>query len=479
MNGNPPAERTPSMNNQIPERHGMLAQHLKAYVRVFVFLAIGAACLPTAQPETPSPVITPATATPSFTPSPYPFTATPTETPEPVTIQWWGIDPGEPQEAEMLIQADAFGQSHPHVTVQLTILDRDDFNQQIAAALESDNPPSLFQNEGDWRITAFADTGLIRDISTEFDAAWQADFLQAPLDRFVYDGKQYGLPRDGGPVGIWYNKSLFQQAGISQQTPNTWEELLSVVQRLKGAGILPIALGEAEKWSGAFWWEYLALRLGGLAAIEAAISRQGAFTDPPFVQAGEELGRLIALHPFPAGFLYMDTYPGASTLFGDGVAAMHLMGYWEKDYQRRSSSTGQGIGADLGWFPFPAVAGGAGNPAEVLGGVYGWLIGADAPAETVEFLKYITSEEEQCQAAGLGMLPATAAAGGCLQDPHLTTLWQAMQQAGYLQIYYDVLLPPATGAKVNDAVAGLFAGTITPENAARKIEDTYALEVGG
>ncbi len=63
-------------------------------------------------------------------------------------------------------------------------------------------------------------------------------------------------------VGIWYNKALFEQAGI-EEIPTTWTEFLSVVQQLKDAGITPIALGERDKWTGHFWWSYLALRNAG------------------------------------------------------------------------------------------------------------------------------------------------------------------------------------------------------------------------
>ena len=55
---------------------------------------------------------------------------------------------------------------------------------------------------------------------------------------------------------------------------------------LKDAGITPITVGEGDKWPGHFYWVYLAIRIGGKAAFDAAYTREGSFADPPFVQAG-------------------------------------------------------------------------------------------------------------------------------------------------------------------------------------------------
>ena len=44
--------------------------------------------------------------------------------------------------------------------------------------------------------------------------------------------------------------------------------------------------------------------------------------------------------------------------------------------------------------------------------------------------------------------------------------------AKYFQLYYDQFLPPAMGSVLNDAVQGIFAGTLTPEQVAQAIEDS-------
>ena len=148
-----------------------------------------------------------------------------------------------------------------------------------------------------------AKAGLLKDITADVDAdggAWRNTFAPGALAVYSYDGKQYGVPWDMGMVGWWYNKDLFAKAGI-QAPPTTWTEFLDAVKKLKAAGITPIALGEKDSWTGMHIWSYLATRIGGQAAFEAALNRKGSFADPAFVQAFEKLQELIALRAVPDG----------------------------------------------------------------------------------------------------------------------------------------------------------------------------------
>jgi raffinose/stachyose/melibiose transport system substrate-binding protein len=239
-------------------------------------------------------------------------------------------------------------------------------------------------------------------------------------------------------------------------------------------------LGEGDKWPGQFWWIYLAIRLGGQEAFQAAYDRSGSFADEPFVQAGVYLQQLVEMNPFPEGFLAM-TYGDQETVFGNGEAAMELMGQWSPDVQRSNSENGEGIGDDLGWFPFPVVEGGAGNPNDVLGGGDGFAVGANAEDEVVDFLRYLTTEEQQRQMFEQGLiLPVVAGVDDLFEDnPIALQIVTARNEAPYFQLYYDQFLPPAMGTVVLDAVESIFAGTGTPEEAAQALEDSASFELDG
>jgi raffinose/stachyose/melibiose transport system substrate-binding protein len=205
--------------------------------------------------------------------------------------------------------------------------------------------------------------------------------------------------------------------------------------------------------------------------------RTGSFTDEPFVQAGAMIQELVAMEPFQDGFLGA-TYGDEATAMGNGKAAMELMGQWAPAVQNDNSEDKLGIGDDLGWFPFPAVEGGAGDPNDAVGGGNGFAIGKDASPEAIDFVKYLTSADAQAQLAEIGVaIPVVKGGEAGMTDPLMITLQEQLAKAQYFQLYYDQALPPAMGSVINDATQGLFAGTLTPEQAAQEVENSAQQEL--
>lgn len=399
--------------------------------------------------------------------------------PEPVTIRWWHIQTNEAEAAFWQSLADAFVAENPHVTIEITILENEAFKSRLVTVMQAGDPPDLFQSWGGGVLWTFAEAGLVRDISPELEGEWRDSFAaQAALELYGRNGEYYGVPWSWGAVGMFYNRALFAQAGLDPDNPpTTWTEFLDAVQALSDAGITPIALGERDKWTGHFWWVYLAIRLGGEEAFLNAYNRTGSFTDEPFVRAGEYLLELAALNPFPEGFLGLG-YGDQASLMGNGLAGMELMGQWGPAVQASNSESGEGLGDDLGWFPFPVVEGGLGNPDDVLGGGDGFAVGINAPDETVAFLRFLLSAQNQRDGAAIWIVPVIAEAEDVFDDnPIMARIVEARNNATYSQLYYDQFLPPAVGAMVNDAVEALFAGVATAEEAAQMIEEAAFFEL--
>ena len=395
-------------------------------------------------------------------------------------IEWWHISTIEAEQAYWQSKADAFTAENPCVQINITVLENEAFKARLTTVMQSGEPPDIFQSWGGGVLWAYADAGLLRDISADLEGEWRESIsAQSALELFSKDGAYYGVPWQWGAVGIYYNKDLFEQAGLDPENPpETWSEFLNAVQTLKDAGITPITVGEGDKWPGHFWWVYLAIQNGGQQAFLDAFNRDGSFTDEPFVKAGEDLQDLIALEPFPEGYLGF-SYNDSAAVFGNGEAAMELMGQWHQNVQADSSEDGEGV-ANLGWFRFPAVEGGAGNPSDVLGGGDGFGIGKDAPDEAVAFVRFLTNAENQIDAletVGFGP-PTTTGAQSAITDPVQQQILEARNNAEYFQLYYDQFLPPAVGGTVNDAVEQIFAGVASPEEAAQQIEDSAELELG-
>lgn len=397
---------------------------------------------------------------------------------EPVTIRWWHINTNAPETAFYEEIAAEFMEANPNVTIEITVLENEAFKSRLTTVMQAGDAPDIFQSWGGGVLWQFANAGLVRNIAPELDAndgEWRNSFsAQAAVNLFGQNGETYGLPITWGAVGFFYNTELFEQAGI-EAAPETWDEFIAAVEALKEAGITPIALGERDKWTGHFYWVYLAIRLGGEEAFLAAYDRSGSFADEPFVKAGEYLKQLVDLEAFGDGFLGLG-YPDQQALMANEQAAMELMGQWAPGTY--TAVVEGGLEGKLGWFPFPSIPDGAGNPNDVLGGGDGFAVGANAPDEAVEFLKYITSAEVQARAAEIWIVPTVGAAEEVIADNEvLTTIIAARNEAPYFQLYYDQFLPPALGGEVNDAVEALFAGAATPEETAARIEDMASFEL--
>ena len=86
--------------------------------------------------------------------------------------------------------------------------------------------------------------------------------------------------------------------------------------------------------------------------------------------------------------------------------------------------------------------------------------------------------DSQIKQAEIGLaLPVVNGGEAGLTDPFLITIQESSAAAEYFQLYYDQALPPATGSVVNDSVQGIFAGTLSPEEAAQAVEDSAAAEI--
>ncbi len=445
---------------------------LMSFVLIASFALAGCASTATQAPadtQPPAATMAPAaTAAPTDTTAPV---ATAVPTAAPVTITWWHISTKDPALSDWQKMADDFMAAHPNVTIEITVLENEAFKTKLTTVMQSGEVPDIFQSWGGGTLKEQIDAGLLKDITADLDAdggAWRDTFAPGALAVFGDAGKNYGVPWDMGMVGFWYNKDLFAQAGI-ETTPTTWSEFLDDVQKLKAAGITPISLGEGDSWTGMHIWSYLATRIGGEAAFTAAADRSGSFEDPAFVQAGVELKKLIDMKPFQSGYLGA-THDEMQATFGNGKAAMELSGQWAPSVESANSADGVGV-KNLGMFNFPTVEGGVGDVTDVIGGGNGFAIGKDAPPEAIEFVKYLTSVDNQkiIAADGIG-IPTVKGAEVALTDPNMLLVQQSFANAKYFQLYYDQVLPSAMGGIINDAVQKLYAGTATPEQVAAEIE---------
>lgn len=416
----------------------------------------------------------PSVASPTETPPAATEVATPTSA-APVTIEWWHITKDDPGKSLFQGIADAYTAANPNVTINITVLENEAFKTKLATQMQSGDPPDLFQSWGGGTMAAQADAGLLKDITADV-ASWKDTINPGALSIYQYNGKQYGIPWDMGMIGFWYNKKLFGQAGISAP-PTTWDELLSDMSKLKALGVAPLAIAGKDMWPSMHLWTYLVLRIGGSDTLQQMI-QTGNWNTEACTQAGDQVLKLNALNPYQDGYRSA-TYDNEAAAVGNGEAAMELMGQWAPGVQVADSTSKQGLGSDLGWFPFPAVTGGKGAATDGVGGGNGIAVGKNAPPEAVDFLKFFSSVEN---ANSLNSsTPPTALSPvigteSTVTDPNLQAVLAGRNQANFIQLYLDQATSPALGTAINEATIGLFLGKSTPQQVCQAITDAAAAQ---
>jgi raffinose/stachyose/melibiose transport system substrate-binding protein len=389
---------------------------------------------------------------------------------QPVTIDWWHITTGEPGKSDFQAAADAYTAAHPNVTIKVTVLENEAFKTKLSTTSAADYP-DLFQSWGGGIMADQADAGLLKDITADI-ADWKDTVNAGAMSIYAYNGKQYGVPWDMGMIGFWYNKALFQQAGINAP-PATWDDYLTDVKKLKDAGIQPLAIAGKDKWPSMHLWTYLVLRTGGGDALSQMI-QSGNWNTDACTKAGDQVVKLNALHPYQDGYKSAD-YNAEAAAVGNGKAAMELMGQWAPSVQMDQSADKKGLGDKLGWFAFPTVTGGAGAATDGVGGGNGIAVGVNAPPEAIDFLKFFSSVDNgkklNSDNVGLSTVVGTESS---VKDPNLQAVLAGRANATFMQLYLDQATSGALSQAFNDATIALFLGQSSPADVCQALTDAAA-----
>jgi raffinose/stachyose/melibiose transport system substrate-binding protein len=376
-----------------------------------------------------------------------------------VTLTWWNNATSGGLMSVWQAAIASFERAHPNVAIQNVPIQNEQFTTKIPLALRGNNPPDIYQQWGGGQEATQIQSGKLTNLSSSV-SGWVGQ-LGSAAQNWKVNGQWYGVPFDLHVVGFWYRKDLFRRAGIAS-TPTTIAQLESDDAKLKAAGIAPIAVGSKDRWPDAFWWEYFAVRECPTSVIQQAMSSV-SLSASCFNKASSELIAFMKTNPFQTGFLGSPSQVGAGSsagMVGTGKAAMELQGDWDPGVIDGLVSDGSTVNSELGWFPFPAVAGGQGNPSTVLGGGDGFscTTGAAEPA-CAEFLQYLDTPAVQRQIMGAGTgLPANPAAADAIAVPAEKIAQQADQNANYVAIYFDTAMPTQPGQNLDNAVANFFAG---------------------
>jgi multiple sugar transport system substrate-binding protein/raffinose/stachyose/melibiose transport system substrate-binding protein len=357
---------------------------------------------------------------------------------EVVVMTYFSADLGEPAFKQLLADFEA----ETGITVNIVDVGHEDFKTGILIQLAGGNPPDVHTNWAGAR-TAFQ---VENDSLAPIDDVWAANGLD---DQFgagmiesavTYDGTKYLLPFGFHIAPMFYNPTVFADAGV--EIPTTFDELKAACEAFSAAGILPISLGSAAKWPAQFWFDYLLLRTAGAEYRAQLMAGDASYADDEVVRAMGLWAELFDAGCFPDGPTANSlVWTDAADQLVNGEAAMNLMGTWLIGYV-----VGNGFEpvTDFDFFEFPIVD--EGVPSAVVGPVDGLVTAAGAAnsENAMAMLEFLARPESQAAwSVGQGNMPTNTTSDTAEFNDLIK---RAMEIAAASETYnfnYDLATPPA------------------------------------
>ncbi|MEJ1200911.1 MULTISPECIES: extracellular solute-binding protein [unclassified Streptomyces] len=142
--------------------------------------------------------------------------------------------------------AKAYEAEHPDVRVDVTVHSWTDVDREVREMVEAGEAPDMAQIGA---YSDYADKDLLYSADEVLSIPVQADFVSQLAGAGQVNGVQYGLPFAASTRVLFYNKTLFEEAGVTP--PKSWDDLADAAEALKAEGVkypyaLPLGAEEAQ-----------------------------------------------------------------------------------------------------------------------------------------------------------------------------------------------------------------------------------------
>jgi raffinose/stachyose/melibiose transport system substrate-binding protein len=299
---------------------------------------------------------------------------------------------------------------------------------------------------------------------------WSEIFVPWALSLGLVNGKLYSIPNEVETLVLFYNKTLFTEKGWT--APKTMDELMTLAQTIKDAGIIPFAHCNQE-WRPANEWfvgEFFN-QIAGPQKVYQALTGAAKFTDPEFVEAVTTLDTMQKNGWFMGGLdrYYTTTFADADAALAAGDAAMNIIGTWWLQNVSQYWGPDAGNDMDWDWVPVPSKDG---QPKFDLGIGSTQSINAKTkhPQEAAQFLTYFYSPDSQATMlteCGLAPAPVPIPADKLTGlDPRHAAILQALNDASSANNYgYTTwtFWPPKTETYLIETIEKVWSGDMTPD----------------
>lgn len=297
---------------------------------------------------------------------------------------------------------ERFGEMHPDLNIELTVIDREAYKTQIRNFLTA-NAPDVANWYAANRMLPYVEAGLFEDISDLWEGQISEE-LASTKGALTIDDKQYGVPYTYYQWGVYYRKDIFDDLGLSE--PTTWEEELANCQTLLDNGVKCYTIGTKFLWTAGGWFDYLNMRTNGYDFHARLTNGEESWQSDEVRATFANWRELIDMGAFIDDH---QTYSWQEALpfMANGEAASYLMGNFAVAPLREAGLDD----SKLDFYQFVEITPGIPKGEDAPTDTFHIPSGASNKEAAREFLRFVVSADNQTlinNGENLGQLPVNA-----------------------------------------------------------------------
>lgn len=306
-----------------------------------------------------------------------------------VTVKFFHRWPNEPKNSYINGLIEQFEAENPDIDIVADCVLNDSYKEKIRVLVSTDDLPDVFFSWSGAFGENLTKSGrvLALDDVIAADPEWSSQIVEGQWAPFNYGGKQYGTPWSMDGKAFFYNKDVF--AELNLEVPTTLSELYAVCETLKANGYEePISAGFSAQWAVSHYLGTICQRVVDPAVLANDYMNGGDFSDEGYITAlniFKDLGQYMTADPCSVDHEF------ARNAFIMEVSPICYMQLAEMKYLRDD------VEFEYGFFNFPAVEGGKGDPGQLTGAPEGMMISATAKPEVqeaaIKFMKFVISQK--------------------------------------------------------------------------------------
>lgn len=283
------------------------------------------------------------------------------------------------------------------IKTKLTVVKWDEYWTMLEAGAQGGSLPDVFwmhSNESERYIS----NGMLLDLTDKIAESDTIDPENYPEDiwgLYTYEDKYYAVPKDVDTIALWYNKTLFDEAGLAYPTADwTWDDVTEAAKKLtkEDGSQYGLAMRNDNNQEG-----YYNMVFDNGGYIISDDKTKSGWDDPKTIEAMETLEGWIQDGLMPS--LETMSENSVDVLFQSGKVAMVCQGSWMLPAYKSNEYTSENC--DVVELPKNATTG---RRASVYNGL-GWAASANGKntENAWKLIEYLGSKEAQEKQAELGV----------------------------------------------------------------------------